>query len=40
MLFAWFVIGLMTGHSYSKEGSAGIEAKSREEKEELALAGR
>jgi nitric oxide reductase subunit B len=40
-LFAWFVFGLLTGPSYSKDGSSGIEAQSHEEKEEqLALAGR
>jgi hypothetical protein len=41
-LFAWFVFELLTGHSYSKEGSGKADTCSRYEKEEryTALAGR
>ena len=41
-LFAWFVLGLLTGHSYDKQGSAGQDVSSREtsREENIALAGR
>ncbi len=38
-LFAWFVLGLLTGHSYDKAGNQGSDV-SAEKEEELALAGR
>jgi nitric oxide reductase subunit B len=42
LLFAWFVLGLLTGHSYDKQGSDGQDASLRESSRErdLALAGR
>ena len=41
-LFAWFVLGLLTGHSYSEEGSSKTDGSFRDQKEErsVALAGR
>jgi nitric oxide reductase subunit B len=41
-LFAWFVLGLLTGHSYSKEEPAGTNTSLRDTNEEhtVALAGR
>ena len=41
-LFAWFVLGLLTGHSYSKEGSGIANTSSCDQNEEhfVALAGR
>jgi nitric oxide reductase subunit B len=41
-LFAWFVLGLLTGHSYSKDGSGGGNTSLRDKNEEpsVALAGR
>ena len=41
-LFAWFVLGLLTGHSYSSEGPDGTRTSTYGEKEErsIALAGR
>ncbi len=41
-LFAWFVLGLLTGHSYESEGSAGKTARLNEtiEEREAVLAGR
>ena len=41
-LFAWFVLGLLTGHSYNKEGSDKADKSLRDESEEhfVALAGR
>jgi len=42
VLFGWFVLGLLTGHSYSKEGEAGTDVSLRDRNEEraVALAGR
>ena len=41
-LFAWFVLGLLTGHSYSKEVQGGASSSLRDQDEErgVALAGR
>jgi hypothetical protein len=41
-LFAWFVLGLLTGHSYSKEVQGGTEVSLHDSNEEriVALAGR
>jgi len=41
-LFAWFVLGLLTGHSYSKEesGKADTSLRNRKEESYIALAGR
>ena len=41
-LFAWFVVGLLTGHSYSKQNSANSSTplRDKEEEREAALAGR
>ena len=41
-LFAWFVLGLLTGHSYYKLGSVGQDASLRDSsrEREAALAGR
>jgi nitric oxide reductase subunit B len=41
-LFAWFVLGLLTGHSYRKEVQGGADSSLRDKDEErtVALAGR
>jgi len=40
-LFAWFVLGLLTGHSYSKEVQGGTDASLHDSEDRtLALAGR
>jgi hypothetical protein len=41
-LFAWFVLGLLTGHSYDNSKSGGHEARLHEtsDEHEAALAGR
>jgi nitric oxide reductase subunit B len=41
-LFAWFVLGLLTGHSYSKDGQGvtGISLHDRDEERSAAFAGR
>jgi hypothetical protein len=41
-LFAWFVLGLLTGHSYSKEVQGGTDVSLHDSNEErtVALAGR
>ena len=41
-LFAWFVLGLLTGHSYNKEGSGKADTSLRDKSEEqyVATAGR
>ncbi len=41
-LFAWFVLGLLTGHSYDREGLIGLDSAQREthEKHGASLAGR
>jgi hypothetical protein len=41
-LFAWFVLGLLTGHSYSKDVQRSADSFSRDRNEErsVALAGR
>jgi nitric oxide reductase subunit B len=38
-LFAWFVLGLLTGHSYNKDED-NSSLHEREEEREVALAGR
>ena len=40
VLFAWFVLGLLTGHSYSKGTPAGGNALLEEEERDIVLAGR
>jgi nitric oxide reductase subunit B len=42
VLFAWFVLGLLTGHSYANEGPAARDSRSREtsDKREAVLSGR
>jgi nitric oxide reductase subunit B len=41
-LFAWFVLGLLTGHSYSRQGQTGTRSSTYDENEErsVAFAGR
>jgi len=41
-LFAWFVLGLLTGHSYSSQGRSGTKSSAYDENEErsVAFAGR
>ena len=41
-LFAWFVLGLLTGHSYSSQGKGETKSSVYDEKEEqlVAIAGR
>ena len=36
-LFAWFVIGLLTGHSYSHEGPTGTDVLLRDRNEDRAV---
>ena len=40
VLFAWFVLGLLTGHSYSKDKPVSGNALLEDKEHDIALAGR